>query len=49
MSATKAARAAKAAAERRRVWYVMTSRLGREPKQKRQKEDRKKGETTCED
>lgn len=34
MSATKAAGAAKAAAERRRVWYVMTSRMGREPRAK---------------
>ena len=37
MSATKAARAAKAAADRRRVWYVMTSRVGREPRAKRER------------
>ena len=37
MSAVKAARAAKAAADRRRVWYVMTSRLGREPRAKKER------------
>ncbi len=34
MSAVKASRAARAAADRRRVWYVMTSRVGREPREK---------------
>lgn len=34
MSAVKAARAARAAADRRRAWYVMTSRLGREHRER---------------
>ncbi len=38
MSASKTARAAKAAAERRRLWYVMTSRMGRETGTKRERE-----------
>ena len=37
MSAVKAARAARAAAGRRRVWYVMTSRVGREPRAKKER------------
>ena len=40
MSAVKAARAAKAAAERRRTWYVMTSRVGRAPRQTPQNPDK---------
>ena len=48
MSTAKAARAANAAADRRRVWYVMTSRLGREPK-KKQEAAKKEGVKQCED
>ena len=49
MSAVKISRAAKAAADRRRTWYVITSRLFLEPRQKREKEDSEKGEKPCED
>lgn len=44
MSAVKAARAAKAAADRRQTWYVTTSRVGREAREKR---ERRTGAADC--
>lgn len=44
MSAVKAARAAKATADRSRTWYVMTSRVGREAREKR---ERRTGAADC--
>ena len=48
MSAVKISRAARAAADRRRTWYLTSSRLSQGPRQKRAKEDEKGGENKCE-
>ena len=42
-------REAARAAERRRVWYVMTSRLGREPKTRQGEKPKTEEVKPCED
>ena len=48
-NASQANRAAKAAADKRRVWYVVTSRLGREPKTRPGEKTKREGVKPCED